>query len=247
MNRHHIGCAPTNDPTSPMLIEQNLVLLLREEQGITSQPVSQTTRKGGVVFLPIFTSFSLSDPSVCLHQILGSWFSVLVIEVLPFWDERLLQLSKSFFFFLKSHLDITSSLLFMFWAFSTPINPLILDCARTQRPLSGLLLFYLTFFLDMPWLHFACLGDRWSVDPPLLHLLSIAFSESSPPAGRNTNKSDQMLWSRISNKNHWTEIFWKEADIKWKLLSRLRNTEKMCGKYDSSLGGTGNISDLERV
>jgi len=165
----------------------------------------------------------------------------------PFLRWKIAPVVKVFFFFLKSHLDITSSLLFMFWAFSTPINPLILDCARTQRPLSGLLLFYLTFFLDMPWLHFACLGDRWSVDPPLLHLLSIAFSESSPPAGRNTNKSDQMLWSRISNKNHWTEIFWKEADIKWKLLSRLRNTEKMCGKYDSSLGGTGNISDLERV
>lgn len=100
----------------------------------------------------------LSVRSFCLpSQNPGKLISALVIEMLPFWDERLLQLSKSFFF-LKSHLDITSSLLFMFWAFSTPINPLILDCARTQWPLSGLLLFYLTFFLGVPWLHFACLG-----------------------------------------------------------------------------------------
>lgn len=126
---------------------------------------------------------------------------------------------QSFFFF-KSHVDITSFLLFMFWTFSTPINPLILHCARTPWPLSGLLLFYLTFFLGVPWLHSACLGWEMSVDPPVLHLLSITFSESSLPTGRNTNKSDQTLCPRINSKNHWTEIFWKEAEIKWKLLSR---------------------------
>lgn len=137
--------------------------------------------------------FCLPSP-ILRNWFLLEWYKCSLFEARdwPISQNIFLLLSIAFFF-----------LLLMFWAFSTPVNPLALNCARTQWPLSCLFVFCpISFFWGVPWLHFACL--RWEmvclpttasslkVSPFLNHLFVL---------GGTQHESGQILWSRFSNRH----------------------------------------------
>lgn len=165
--------------------------------------------------------------------------------MLSVWGKRLTHFSKYFFF--TEHC-IFFFLLLMFRAFSTPVNPLALDYARTPWPLSCLFLFCLPLSFQVhPDSALPVWGERCSFYQPLPHLWKCHLFWMICSC---------WVWHKMNLVRYYDPGL--ALDIYgWNLpLEENRNQAEFskpcsetqglgCGKWESRLEAAGNISDTD--